>query len=115
MKNRNMEYIEEIKEVARTCILPNGDHIDVITQLWLEDLIERIDEPYFGWCDVEGREEESCSGGSVWKETGYWGACTKHAYDYGMGKPQPKMKQAAIKREKSRDKKTGYLPERKIK
>ena len=51
-----MNYLEEIKEVARTCILPNGDGIDVTTQLWLEDLIEQIEdyEPYLGWCNVGG-------------------------------------------------------------
>ena len=68
MKNKNIEYIEEIKEVARTCILPNGDHILVTTQLWLEDLIERIDEPYFGWC-----------GGTAWRKTGYWTECRIYA------------------------------------
>ena len=66
--------------------------------------------PYFGWCDVKGCKEEGCSNGNAWRDTGYWTVCTLHADDYIAGKPQPKMKQAAIKKEKSRDKKTGYLP-----
>jgi hypothetical protein len=68
------------------------------------------DEPYFGWCDVEGCEKEGCSGGNAWRETGYWTVCTKHADDCRKGQPQPKMKQKAIERENSRDKTTGYLP-----
>lgn len=67
------------------------------------------DEPYFGWCDVEGCEEEGCSGGNAWRKTGYWTVCTKHSDDNRAGKPQPEMKQKAIDRENSRDKETGYL------
>jgi len=66
-------------------------------------------EPYFGWCDVEGCNKEGCSGGMAWNDTGYWTVCTEHSQDYRAGKPQPKMKQEAIDREKSRDKKTGWL------
>lgn len=67
-------------------------------------------EPYFGWCDVEGCENEGCSGGNAWRETGHWIVCTQHAGEYRAGKPQPEMKQNAIDRENSRDKTTGYLP-----
>ena len=66
-------------------------------------------EPYFGWCDVEGCNNEGCSGGMAWNDTGYWTVCSKHSQDYRDGKSQPKMKQTAIDREESRDKKTGWL------
>lgn len=65
--------------------------------------------PYFGWCDVSGCKEEGCSGGIAWRETGYWTVCSKHASSDRNGDTQPKMKQSAIKREKGRDKITGYL------
>lgn len=71
-------------------------------------------EPYFGWCNVEGCENEGCSGGNAWRETGYWTVCYKHSADYREGKPQPKMKQAAIDREASRGK-DGCLPANAIK
>jgi len=67
-------------------------------------------EPYFGWCDVDGCKNEGAAGGSYWRETGYWTLCHKHCQDARDGKPQPKMKTKAIKREKSRDKVTGFLP-----
>ena len=66
-------------------------------------------EPYFNLCDVEGCENEECSGGRAWRETGYWSVCSDHSKDNREGRPQPKMKQASIDREKKRDKKTGYL------
>lgn len=66
-------------------------------------------EPYFGWCDVDGCKEEGAAGGCYWSDTGYWTTCHKHSQDARDGKPQPKMKMRAIKREASRDKKTGYL------
>lgn len=67
-------------------------------------------EPYFGWCDVDGCENEACGGGYAWYETGYWKVCYKHSAQYREGKKQPKMKQFAIVRETSRDPATGYLP-----
>jgi hypothetical protein len=67
------------------------------------------DEPYFGWCDVDGCENEACGGGSVWQETGYWKSCYKHSDDYRKGLPQPKMKQKSIDRENSRGE-DGILP-----
>lgn len=67
-------------------------------------------EPYMGWCDVDGCENEASSQGAYWHKTGYWHICYKHGGDYRAGKKQPKMKSSAIKREKSRDKITGYLP-----
>lgn len=67
-------------------------------------------EPYFGWCDVHGCKNEGASGGSYWRETGYWTLCYKHCDVARKGEAQPKMKAKAIKREKSRDKVTGYLP-----
>ena len=71
-------------------------------------------EPYFGWCDVSRCKNEGCSGGVAWRETGYWTVCSEHAASDRNGDPQPKMKQSAIKREKSRDKITGYLPAKPI-
>ena len=65
--------------------------------------------PYFGWCDVSGCLNESCRGGGVWKETGYWKVCSKHSDDFENGKPQPKMKKKAIEKENRRDPKTGFL------
>ena len=63
--------------------------------------------PYL--CDVDGCEEEGCSGGTAWRKTGYWTVCSKHLGDFQQGKPQTKMKQSAIDKENTRDKKTGYL------
>jgi hypothetical protein len=65
--------------------------------------------PYFGWCDVSRCKNEGCCGGTEWRETGYWTLCSKHSQMAREGKDQPKMKQEAVKREKRRDKKTGYL------
>lgn len=59
-------------------------------------------EPYYGWCDVEGCENEGANGGGCWRETGYWTVCSKHSQEYREGKPQPPMKQSAIDREKRR-------------
>ena len=59
-------------------------------------------EPYFGWCNVEGCENEGANGGGCWRETGYWTVCLKHSQEYREGKPQPPMKQWAIDREKGR-------------
>ena len=67
-------------------------------------------EPYFGWCDVDGCENESCCGGTAWKKTGYWKVCSKHSNDFRNGKSRPKMKQKSVDRENGRDKTTGYLP-----
>ena len=67
-------------------------------------------EPYFGWCDVKGCDNEGCSGGIAWRNTGYWTVCSKHSAMERSGEPQPLMKQTAIGREASRDKETGYLP-----
>ena len=77
---------------------------DVSNSLAVDDY-----EPYFGWCDVDGCENEGCSGGNAWRKTGYWTVCYKHADDFRKGLEQPKMKQTAIKRENKRNKKTGYL------
>lgn len=69
-----------------------------------------VTEPYMGWCDVEGCDNESASNGSYYKDTGYWCLCTEHSKSAREGKPQYFMKQSAIDRENSRDKITGYLP-----
>ena len=37
--DKEMNIIDEIKKVAESGILPDGDHINIPTQLWLEDLI----------------------------------------------------------------------------
>ncbi len=59
-------------------------------------------EPYFGWCNVEGCENEGANGGCCWRETGYWTVCCKHASEYRAGKPQPKMQQKYIDKEATR-------------
>ena len=82
-------------------------------ELWVwikEEINKELSEPYFGWCDVEGCDEEGCSGGNAWRDSGYWTVCYKHAQDHRDKKPQPKMKRASVEKENSRDKKTGYLP-----
>lgn len=66
-------------------------------------------EPYFGWCDVDGCEREGCSGGMAWRDTGYWTVCDKHSQMYREGEEQPKMKQTAIDKEKTR-RPDGTLP-----
>lgn|SRR3990167_3593679 len=63
---------------------------------------DQEDEPYFGWCDVDGCDNEGCSGGMAWRESGYWTVCSKHAQMHREGKDQPKMKQKAIDKEKTR-------------
>jgi len=73
----------------------------------MKEIENELKEPYFGWCDIEGCNKEGCSGGMAWNDTGYWTVCTEHSQDYRAGKPQPKMKQEAIDKEKSR--KTGWL------
>lgn len=75
-----------------------------------EEIDKELSEPYFGWCDVEGCDEEGCSGGNAWRDSGYWTVCSQHAQDHRDKKPQPKMKRASVEKENSRDKKTGYLP-----
>lgn len=60
-------------------------------------------------CDVEGCELNASSGGSHWRETGYWSICQKHSLDAFAGKPQPIMKYKAVERENSRLP-NGYLP-----
>lgn len=76
----------------------------------LDAQIKAENDPYSYWpqCDVKGCKGVSCNGGGCWKDTGYWSVCPKHSREYRDGKPQPKMKQLAIKREKTRDK-NGYL------
>lgn len=82
---QNLYYALTEQELAVIGSLPSGDN-----------------GPYFGWCNVDGCEREGCSGGNAWRETGYWTVCHKHADEYRAGKPQPKMKQKYIDREKSR-------------
>jgi len=82
---------------------------DLITTLFEVEPTPKDYEPYFGWCDVDGCENEGSSGGMAWRESGYWTVCMDHGSAFRNGKPQPKMKQSAIDRENSRDKKTGYL------
>jgi hypothetical protein len=61
-----------------------------------------------GICDVEGCMDWTVAQGSMWAETGYWCLCRKHA-QASKTEPQPKMKQRAIDREKSR-RSDGRLP-----
>ena len=70
--------------------------------------VEQEYKPYFGWCDVDGCENEAANGGGCWRESGYWKVCTKHSAEFREGKPQPKMKQSSIDRENTRGV-DGYL------
>ena len=70
---------------------------------------EQDNEPYFGWCDVDGCNNAGSSGGMGWRDTGYWTLCSIHFKDYHDKKPQPKMKDESIKRESTRDE-DGRLP-----
>lgn len=67
----------------------------------------KVADYYFPVCDVKGCLNESSSGGSHFKNTGYWMVCSEH----GKLKEQPEMKKYAVKREKSR-KPDGTLPYR---
>jgi len=58
--------------------------------------------PYWGICDVAKCPNEVCSQGCDWRDTGYWCVCSTHSRQHRDGKRRPKMKQRAIKREKSR-------------
>ena len=98
MKEKIIEIIKNNSpEEAANEILKLSFNLPVIGSLPSGD-----NEPYFGWCNVEGCEGKGCSGGNAWRETGYWTVCYKHSADYREGKPQPKMKQKYIDREKSR-------------
>lgn len=61
-------------------------------------------DPYWYWpqCDVDGCEQVSCCGGTCWRETGYWNVCPDHSKMHRSGSQQPKMKDAAIEKEKTR-------------
>lgn len=120
----DLETLKYVKDVfnlhSDTSCLTNGykNLLELIKQeeskqLTLTDvsnsLADEEYEPYFGWCDVDGCENEGCSGGNAWRNTGYWTVCYKNSDDHRKGLEQPKMKQTAIERERKRDKKTGYL------
>ncbi|HDY87314.1 MAG TPA: hypothetical protein ENH82_04260 [bacterium] len=64
------------------------------------------DDPYSCWpqCDADECEGVSCNGGGCWRDTGFWSVCPKHSQEYRDGKPQPKMKESSIEREKRRGK-----------
>jgi hypothetical protein len=102
MENRIKELEAENEALKRTDL--NVARINDMyknVRLALTDSEEKY-EPYFGWCDVEGCENEGANGGGCWRETGYWTFCSKHSAEHRAGKPQPPMKQTAIDREKSR-------------
>ncbi len=75
----------------------------------VEDVNEKLDY-IFNTCDVEGCHNKPSSGGSYWRETGYWDICLEHGDKARKGLPQPQMKQLAIEREKVRQE-DGRLPE----
>lgn len=111
-KNESVKELEgENKRLKFMEIVLRGENHklrDDILQLKKENDVDPYS--YYPQCDVEGCESVSCRGGGVWEETGYWSVCPEHSQEYREGKPQPKMKQSAIEREASRDKKTGFLP-----
>ena len=105
--NQLLDAISEIKidsitlklgEVRQTLI---DYKKDTSKGLSLTDSDEEY-EPYFGWCNVEGCENEGANGGGCWPETGYWTVCSKHAAEYRAGQPQPKMQQKYIDKEATR-------------
>lgn len=65
-------------------------------------LVAEDNDTYFGWCNVKGCHNEGCSGGTAWRDTGYWAVCYKHSADFRAGLPQPEMKESALKRESMR-------------
>lgn len=65
----------------------------------IDELIEQAYEPYGGWCKVEGCTNEASSGGTHWRESGYWTICSKHGDLARRGDPQPQMKKEAIEKE----------------
>ena len=94
----NSKYVlmKLINSIAR-------DYADLKVAEALKEQREADSEPCFGWCDVNGCDNEGCSGGNAWKDSGYWTVCSKHSQEYREEKPQPRMKQKAIDRENSRD------------
>jgi len=39
------ELLKELKEVAETAILPDGDGINIPTMMWLERIIKKTEDP----------------------------------------------------------------------
>ncbi|HDY68758.1 hypothetical protein LCGC14_1228000 [marine sediment metagenome] len=105
------DWEEMIVDLCEHSIEKQDQALKIIKKLRKENREKQSrDEPYFGWCNVEGCKNEGCSGGMAWRETGYWTVCSDHSQMHRNGESQPKMNQKAIEKEKSRDKKTGYLP-----
>jgi hypothetical protein len=104
MQNKNL--FEALQQICNFTAL-ESDMREIIDAVEKDKVADY--EPYFGWCDVEGCENEGCSGGVAWNTTGHWIVCSHHSLMNRKGKPQPKMKQAAIERERSRDE-NGRLP-----
>ena len=112
-------WIEEAEEKFKKQIIEEAEKYlytaqegSLLDRIWKGESIfskPSDDEPYFGWCDVDGCENEGCSGGMAWRDTGYWTVCSKHSQMNREGKKQPKMKQTAIDKEKTR-KPDGTLP-----
>lgn len=117
------EQGKSVEEVLREVILESDYFISEDHWVWdiaikaMEEyanqsqktVTDELYEPYHGWCDVDKCDKEASGGGIGWKETGYWRLCSDHHRMEREGKKQPKMKPESIKRESSRDKKTGYL------
>ena len=69
-----MNIIDEIKKVIETGILPDGDHVNIPTQMWLEDLILNKDVVPFSvvetlikklqlgrnWCGICDSPDHEC-------------------------------------------------------
>lgn len=86
--------------------------LEEIKRKAVNEALDAPNDPYWYWpqCDVDGCEGVSCNGGGCWRETGYWSVCQSHSADFRKGLPQPKMRESAIEREASRNKKDGTLP-----
>lgn len=113
MPVKNDKMKEEIDRILRRnfsrgdVFAATNELMDLFNNSYLSANNEEEEEK--SCCDVEGCEGETENGGGCWRETGYWTVCSDHSKMHRDGNPQPKMKQSAIDREKSRDPKTGCI------
>lgn len=86
---------------GETPLISEMDDIRIAVEKVNENLNELLKET----CDVQGCENTPTSGGSSWRDAGYWMLCDKHHGDgWIWGLPMPEMKPEAVRREASRGK-----------
>lgn len=102
------------KQIAE-CYQPLFDHLSKVYNITaltseMDEIIsvvatvqDSLDELFRATCDVDGCDNNPANGGGCWRETGYWSVCSEHSQTWREGKTQPKMKEEAIEREKTRD------------